>query len=250
MTDTRPEVEFDRGAYPNLCDAYRHENGAITYIVADIDSSDVNPRNDDGNIATLIQKNTRCIEIDEDEAGLSEARDKWNWTDDASFFTYMPKFHDTPVNRALWQVGREALIERYITIFRPDIKHYVDYWSAGDSYGWGYVTKAAWDEAMYRKPPEDATDAELLAWVDEEPSCTPEEVFKSEVDIYRQWADGEVYGAFHVSVGKPIVEYGEHGAYVDEYDTEEDSCWGFLGYDDHKDIASNFTSSPVTEVLY
>ena len=196
------EVEFDQNAYPNVCDAFRHADGSITYIVWDDDSSAENPREYDGNIATLIQCNDRCNDIDTDDAGLSEARDRLD------------------------------AFERYLAMFRPDIVHYVGYWTAGDSYGWGYVTRADWEAAGYTS------------------TVTPQQAFEQEVDIYRQWANGEVYGAHHVTVGDPIVVLGEEGAYVDGFETVEEDCWGFLGYDDRRDIAATFTDSPIVEVLW
>ena len=97
--------------------------------------------------------------------------------------------------------------------------------------------------------PEEAAKAADY-FLEYQPTTTPEEAFKQEVDLYNQWASGEVYGAYHVSVGEPIVVLGEEGAYIDGYKEDEDSCWGFLGYDDRKEIAQHFTDSPVTEVLY
>lgn len=177
---------------------FTHEDGSHTIIVMDIDGGDhSNPRDYDGNVATLIQNNSRCIDIDDDVAGLTEARDRF----------------DIPT------------MERYLAMFRPDIAYYTDYWQAGrDSFGWGYVTH----EAMEQHGGDD-----------------PKRAFDIEVDLYRQWAEGEVYGAYHLTQGKPIVTYGEHGAYVDDWEVDEDSCWGFLGYDDLKDITLQFTDSPV-----
>lgn len=241
----KPEVEFDQGAYRDVLDAYRHEDGSITYIVYDDDGEHANPRECDGNVATLIQENSRCLDIDMDDAGLGEARERFDCYGrrGTSAHGYA---HGTKVS-----LDRQAMMARYIAIFRPDIVYYTDWWSAGrDSYGWGYVTTEAWREAMYPQPPDDDSLGALEEWLDFEPSVTPEEVFDSEVDLYNQWANGEVYGAYHVTVGDPIVAYGDHGAYIEDYDTEEDSCWGFLGYDDRKEIAMSFTNSPVTEVLY
>lgn len=178
----------------------RHEDGSVTLIMWDEDGEYANPRNNDGNVATLIQTNSRCSDIDDDDAGLGEARERFD----------------------------DAMMRRYLTMFRPDIAYYADYWSAGDSYGWGYVTRDAMREAGLSANPVDAQEA-----------------FDQEVSLYRQWAEGEVYGAIHLTVGAPVVRYGAEGAYVDGYDVEEDSCWGFLGYDDLADIATQFTDSPV-----
>lgn len=228
ITEAKPVVEFDH-KYPGGCDAYRHEDGSITYIVFDDDSEHANPRNNDGNVATLIQCNDRCIDLDRDSGGyIDEARDRWRWTDYAS----MPG--GTFSDRAVKKAGRQTMVERYLAMFQPEVLHFEDYWSAGDCYGWGFVTREAW-----------------VKWMGEDYDgpVTPKEAFDSEVRVFGLWATGEVYGAVHVSVGEPIVVYGDHGAYVDGYKTEEESCWGFLGYDGNQQIAEQMTESPVTEVL-
>lgn len=186
-------VELEEEEYDGheVIDAYRHVDGSITYIVQDPDGQSANPRMNDGNIATLIQTNTRCVMIDDDDAGLREAHDYYNG-------------------------GRnDAMMRRYLAIYRPDIVHYDDHWSAGDSSGWGYVTRESWVAAMGE---------------DYVGDVTPKQAFDQEVDVYRQWADDEVYGSIHVTKGKP-----------------DESCWGHLGYDDHKDIAEQY--GPVSEVL-
>jgi len=203
-------VEYEPDRFPLLSDAYRHEDGSITYVCTQLDSEDSNPRQDDGNIATLIQVNTRCIEVDSDRAGLEEAHDRW---------------------------GRghlRAYFDRYLRMFRPDIVHYEPHWSAGDSYGWGYVTLEAWEEHMLPDPPgENATPEQVEHFVSYVPTITPAEAFESEVKVYGQWCNGEVYYATNVHP-----------------DGTEESCGGFLGYDDHKDIADQVAGSPVTETLY
>lgn len=242
--EVRPEVKFDRGRN-GLVDAYRHEDGSITYVVYDDGYDTESPRSYDGNVATLIQENDRCLDCDDDDAGLRQARDRFSGY--GCYGTTAPT----------WGRGersphyREYMMRRYLAMFRPDILHYVDWWGAGrESYGWGYITREAWEKQMYPERPSAETPEAVDAWLNYEPSVTPKEVFDQEVELYRQWAEGEVYGGIHVSVGKPIVQYGPEGAYVDEYEEEEDSCWGFLGYDDHKEICWHFTDSPITEVLY
>lgn len=155
-----------------------------------VDESPESPREWDGNVSVLVQTNDRRGSVDSGD-DLSEAHYRWDWTNDRGFFGYMPSWFHTDTNRALHRVGREALMARYLRIFRPDIKHYVERWDAGrDLYGWGYITTEAWDAAGC--------------------TATPEEVFDAEVDIYRQWADGEVYGV--------TVVHEESG--------EEASLWG------------------------
>lgn len=204
-------VEFD-STRERLSEAYRHENGAITYIVYDDDGQHANPRDSDCNLATLIQRNTRCIDVDSDDAGLTEAYDRFG-------------------NHR--RVGTTERMKRYLSIFRPDIVHYCDYWSAGDSYGWGYITRETWEREMAPPPGPHPTPEAVQAWLTATTTITPEKAFKAEVEVYRQWCEGEVFGGIH-----------EHP------DGTSDSCWGFLGYDDHQDIAWHFTTSPITETLY
>ena len=172
-------------------DAYRHEDRSLTYVFYDPNPQDTeSPRTYDGTVSTLIQRNTRCIDIDDDDAGLAEARER---------FTH-------------------ALMKRYLAMFRPDIAYYAEHWSAGDSYGWGYVTREAWDRWMGE---------------DYDGDVTPEQAFDAEVKVYGLWANGEVYGSCHVA---------KRGA-------EPEFVYGHLGYDDHKQIAANHTDSPILEVL-
>lgn len=173
------------------------------------DDSPESPR-EWAHVSTLVQNNDRRGDVDQGEE-LREARERWDWTDDRGFFGYMPTYYDTPTNRALHKVGREALIQRYIRIFRPDIVHYVDYWSAGrDLYGWGYITREAWGE--------------------DSPSIAPGAVFDAEVETYRQWADGEVYG---VTV-------------VRESDGAEESLWSV--YDDQDGYIEQVAAELVEEL--
>jgi hypothetical protein len=200
-------VEFAPDDYPHLDDAYRHEDGSITYVCTQLDSEHANPREDDCNLTTLIQRNDHCIAVDTDHL-LNDAAERW--------------WHDDP------------RMKRYIAMFRPDIVHYESHWSAGDSYGWGYITLEAWQENMFPAPPgKDATPDAVEHFLSYVPTITPQEVFDAEVKVYGQWCNGEVYYAINVHP-----------------DGTEESCGGFLGYDDHKDIADQVAGSPVTETLY
>lgn len=181
-----------------LSDAYRHEDGSITYITGDPMPGDTeSPRTYHGNVATLIQTNTRCIEVDDDDAGLTEACERWVWAGNPD---------------------RDGYLKRYLAIFRPDILHFDPHWSAGDSYGWGYVTRESWEQAMGE---------------DYDGEVTPEQAFDQEVRVYGQWANGEVYVSCHVA----------------KRNSEPEFCHGHLGYDDHRDIAAQYTDSPILEVL-
>lgn len=176
----------------HLADAFRHENGSITYVFWDPEPSGTDsPRTHDGNVATLIQESSRHIDLDDDDAGLREARNR---------FTH-------------------ALMKRYLAMFRPDILHYEEHWSVGQSgsYGWGYVTRENWERWMGTEPTE----------------VTPEQAFDAEVKVFGEWAEGEVYGSCH------IAKRGDEPEYV----------FGHLGYADSRAIAAYHTDSPILEVL-
>ena len=207
-TVDRIDVDMMRTAVRDAANVYagepghvvtlEHADGARTVVVYDDDSEHANPREYDGNVSTLVQLNPRCIDVDDvDDYGIAEAVERW---------------------------GRDDIrTARYLAMFRPDILHYDPHWTAGDSYGFGFVTRDAWRAAMGD---------------DYAGEHTPAEAFRSEVDVYGQWARGEVYGAHYLTAGAPVVAYGAHGAYVDGYAVAEDSVWGFLGYDDEADIAA------------
>lgn len=176
----------------HLRDAYRHEDGSITYVCYDPCPGDTeSPRTYDGTVTTLVQVNSRCIKVDDDDAGLTEARDRFT----------------------------EPMMRRYLAMFRPDIVHYEDHWVAGDSYGWGYITRENWEEAM----------GDHVNTGD----VTPEKAFDAEVEVYGLWANGEVYASGHVA------RRGD----------DADMVFGHLGYDDSEAIAAYHTDSPILEVL-
>lgn len=156
--------------------------GVVAYVLADDDPGD-SPREWGVRVATIINENSRHIDIDEDVAGLTEARD--HFTD-------------------------EALMRRYLAMFRPDVLYYDEYVSWGrDGYGWGYITRDAWVEHMGHRP---------LLEGDEQ----LREVFDSEVEEYRQWAEGEVYGVIvtHEESGQEASLwsiYDSDGSYIREH---------------------------------
>jgi hypothetical protein len=208
-------------ADPMLVTTFLHEDGSKTYIVIDDDAEHANPRDNDGNVTTLIQKNDRRNDIDTDEAGLQEARDKWDYLDNRWFTRGEGTKHQDANDKRLIRLGlsREDMVKRYVAMFRDDIVHYADHFSFGrDGFGWGYITKEKFDEAF-------PSGEEYFATID----YTMDKLFDQEVDIYGQWAEGEVYGYHHVTAE------GE----------ENDSCWGFLGYDSYEDIAKQATDSPI-----
>ena len=206
--ERRAELERDAETF----ETFEHADGSVTFIVIDQDGETSNPRDDDGNVATLIQENSRSIDIDTDVAGLQTARDQ---------FRHEPE-----------------LMDRYLAMFRPDIAVYVDYWSAGrESYGWGYVTREALAEAGYSGQLSGTLKMRARA------------LFDSEVDVYGQWAEGEVYGFVHLEPGAEIAVDGPTEADVEHegpfHEVEEDSCYGFLGYGSLEEIAAQATDSPI-----
>lgn len=177
-------------------------NGCTIRILPDDDGEYANPRDDDGNVATLIQVADRYLDIDRDDAGLGEARDH--------FWDYGRRRYSSPKFPGRSHThDRDDMVRRYIGMFRPDILFYEDSWSAGESYGWGYVTREDWDRWMGE---------------DYDGEVTPQQAFAQEVEQYRMWAEGEVYG--YVIYESEVDE--DDDITVDDL-TEVDSCWGFLG---------------------
>lgn len=200
-------LEFEPGQHEHLTDAFRHADGSITYIEHDDDPEFCNPRDGYDNIATLIQENNRCVDLNTDDAGLREAHEHW-------------------CDRG------EGMMRRYLAIYRPDILHYESRWYAGDSYGWGYVTKADWDKHMLPERPGGTDAKQMLDWLEYAPPQTPEEEFDQEVRLYGRWCDGEVYYAHHVHP-----------------DGTEENCGGFLAMEPRA-IAAEMTNSPIIDTLY
>lgn len=163
--------------------------GYTGYVRVDEDAYGDSPRDWAPNVATIIQRNDRRGAVDEPDARLDEARDRWSWTKYASLVG------GNRSDRAIKAVGDEGMVARYLSIFRPDIALYVDHWSAGrDLFGWGYITAEAWEEGGY--------------------TIAPQDVFDQEVEIFRQWADGEVYGVTVVN-----DETGEDASLWSVYDS-------------------------------
>lgn len=197
--------------------------GITAYIRYDDGTYGDSPR-DWCNVATIINRNDRLNEIDADKAGLQEARDRWDWTDQPSFFDYAT-YSDTHINRVLHAVGREALIERYIRIFRPDIAYYRDYWAAGrENYGWGYIMAEDWTEGL-------STSGRRL---NESEVAACRITFDQEVETYRQWAEGEVYEVIVTN-----TETDSDAALCGVYD---DYSWTYIKGDVIPDLIAEVTA--------
>lgn len=226
---------------------YWHADGSATVVYRDPYPGDSDsPRDYDGNVAALVNESRDYSAMDEPDAGLAAARDRWDWLEQRSHGSYgrgpleVQSWH-TAADRALIRAGydRADIVARYVAIFRPDILHYEDEWTVSGymqsdwQRGYGYVTADAWRAAM---------------GADYAGDVTPADGFAQELAIYELWFRGELYCAVHLELGAPIVAYGEHGAYVDGYNVAEDGpVCGFLGYEDLADIARGFTDSPVVD---
>jgi hypothetical protein len=225
---------------------YVHEDGSHSFIVQqEFDTEIANPRDDDGNVSTLIMEHRDYLPLDDDDAGLAEARERWDFIENHGHYGYrnaeVSSWHNVG-QAAMIRAGydREKVMRRYLAMFRPEILHYEDRWevsgySQGDwAHGWGYVTRESWEKWM---------------GADYTGDVTPEQAFKQEIKVYQQYFRGDVYGCIHLEQGDPIVIYGDHGAYVDDHEVKEDAVWGFLCYDDLKEITADFTDSPITEEI-
>lgn len=256
-------ITLERDAYTERLDELRqtseghmpvrefvHEDGSHTFIVYDVDPEHANPRTeDDSNVARLVLDDycaSRWRALNEPDAGIAQAV--------AHFDGYGRHGTTAPT----WGIGEtsrrdsEYMVRRYLSIFRPDVAHYDEWQVNGSSQsdwqgGYGYVL---------------AEDAERIAVVPD-PKYTHDynrahprsrrfrevakEAFDQEVKVYGLYFAGEVFSGIHVKRGKPIVTYGEQGAYVDGYEADEESVGGFLGYDNLRDICGEFTASPVVE---
>ena len=212
-------------------ETFRHEDGSVTVVSHDPWGWDMDsPRDFDGNVATLVMEHRDYLDLDDDHAGLSEARDRWRWTEWPSMVG------GTRSDRAVKACGREKMMRRYLAMFRPDIVHYVDRWEVSGysqsdwAYGWGYVT------------------AEAMAATGLNDQAVPEAVrmFEQEVRVYEAHFRGDYYRVNRPYVGAPIVTYGEHGAYVTGYVIEDDeACGGYLVLDFNYRELAGMAGSPV-----
>lgn len=242
-----PVLEFDKSAHGEdfLDSAFRHEDGSITYVLYQrYDQEFANPREDDGNVTNLVQdRNDRMVSLDDPDDGIKEARDRFD-DYDRSEVGARKLYPGSDLDEFYW--GRhvllqarskhdaESMVRRYISICRPDIAHYQHQWQVTGSSqsdwagGWGFILTEDMDQV----------------------TCTAQEAWDQEVDVYGQYFAGEVYEACHVVLGDPIVALGEQGAHITGWDTTEDWCGGFLAYKDTKEIAMQMTSSPIIDTLY
>lgn len=203
-----------------------HEDSSHTFVVYDDDPGHANPR-DDENVARLVMKHRDYRNLDEPDNGIDDARSRW---------------------------GEESpLVTRYVAMFRPDIAHYEPRWEVSGStqgdwaYGYGYVLVEDAERIAVTPDPKYTHDYNRAHPESRRFREVAKKALDQEVTVYGLYFAGEVFGGFHIKRGKPIVTYGEHGAYVDGYEADEEAVWGFLGYDNLRDICGEFTASPVAE---
>lgn len=200
-----------------------HADGSVTVIVNDTAFDTESPREHD-HVATLIRGDRDHTDLDSPDGQLEAAVDRWGAEDEK--------------------------VQRYVAIFRPDIALYVPRWevtgySQGDySYGWGYVLVEDLLERGFVHSDDDVAKY-LTGGVDE--VVNVREIFDAEISTYQDWFRGDVYGAYHLEPGDPIVAYGEHGAYVAGRKVVEDTCWGFFSYESYAQIAEQMTCSAIVE---
>lgn len=213
-----------------------HADGSRTVIVRDSEPEHANPRDTDGNVTTLVADgNDRVLSISEG-AELADARNRWHPS--GYVLSYGGSYRDRYTNRPT--PDPIDMLRRYVAIYRPDIV-YVGEWSVSGATqsdwqsGYGYVTADAWRVAMGE---------------DYAGELTPEDVFRGEIAVYRQWWEGDVYCATHLETGAPVVAYGPEGAYVETYEVTDETVCGLLSYPSYEDIAGEMTDAPVTGRSY
>lgn len=242
MTTFEEEIETRTSDY-DVVRTLIHEDESRTFIYSgDYDDMQfTNPRDNDGNVLHLVSESRDYKPLDEADEEISYVRglaDLIGNYSGAEYAHMFPEDEDEFAHR-MHAEGKsgEEVVQAYLDEFRPDIVYYVHEWSVqGTSqsdwqFGWAYMTRADYEDEGF--------------------TASPAEVAKSELDIFESWFRGEVYRAVHVSISGPEFEIGtEGGYYTGAHDFEEDHCGGFLGYDDMKQIAEQFTDSPVIEEVW
>jgi hypothetical protein len=249
MTDTFEETAQEQRDDRDFVEEFAHEDGSLTFVMIDTDPEHADPREDEGLVSTLIREGRDYTPLDDDDEGLAEARDRWDWLGTYGYSSRGqrggPHFVPTAADKALFaHYDRDKIMQRYVAMFRPDILHYCDRWEASGfsqghyTYGWGYVSRAKWEYAMgegYTGP------------------ITPEEAFGQEVNIYELYFRGEVYGYVHIEPDGEVVTTdvdGEHaecrhcgrdiepdkdGRWIDPEATGDDVVWRETCDENHDD---------------
>lgn len=138
-------------------ETFKHA-GLTVELHYDEDGSWANPRDNDGNVVTMLNLSRDYADLD-DAPALRGAIARWGFDDERKIRTYLQAFHDVIYcDRWSWQGSSQS-----------DWGH-----------GWGYITRQAMRDA---------------GWTDDK--ITPEfaeRVFKAEVGTFESWAAGEVFG--------------------------------------------------------
>lgn len=166
----------------------------------DQDSSHLDPREED-RLVDIVTGELRRWNVATKDAMFQSAFDRFNNAGRAGLFKrWLKIFHDTEAMPVfLFEHGNVAL----------STGDFGDRWDSGQV-GWTYI-----------RP-----DAEK--WEDMDVPA----ILKGFVETLGQWMNGEVYGwiAEELVKGTKVFE-GDHADEAFEEWEQEDSCWGFIGYD-------------------
>lgn len=219
---------------------FRHEDGSVTAVIyQEFDQEMADPRDHDGNVSHLIDNGRDYVALDTDEVGIDDARQRFDHYDltEVGIRRNYPGADGSYWGARLLVGGRSThradyMVRRWLSIYHPEVVHYDDWSVHGSSQsdwrsGYGYVL---------------AEDLERTGI-----AITAKEAFDQEVRVYQLYFEGSVFEACNLSLGDPIITYGDEGAYVSGYEVDEECCGGFLGYDKDSDIAATFTDSPIIE---
>lgn len=265
---------------------YYHEDGSVTEILYDEHYGDFNPRTEFDHVAKFVSTNSDYVELDETDDGIEEMRNaasflgergsrssvwssatsEWRLSHHADeereeFHLVIsvkgsnggssPYFYDLWLDlddeyeawaaRAYFEgLDLEGAVQLYLNGARPDVLHYEHSWSVQNyneyNYGYAYVL---FDDLC------GAIGQDNMSW---NMHAQAEALYRAEMREYADWFAGEVYMGIHIFPTGQEHEIGEEGGYYTGRTLADyDSCHGFIGYDDLKEICGNFTSSPVID---
>lgn len=221
---------------------FRHEDGSITAVIyQEYDQEYADPRDHDGNVSHLIDTGRDYVALDTDEVGIDEARKRFDHYDlsEVGIRRNYPGADGSYWGARLLLGGRSShradyMVRRWLSIYRPEVVHYDDWSVHGSSQGswrsgYGYVL---------------AEDVERTGI-----TVTAKEAFDEEVRVYQLYFEGSVFEACNLSLGDPEITYGAEGAYISGYVVDEDWCGGFLAFAKDSEIATQMSTSPVSEEI-
>lgn len=205
-------AELDDG----LSFVFVHEDGSVTAVVYDMDPEHADPRDMD-NLGIMLAPHRRYNLGDHEHPLVEEIV---RYLDDGTRWSVIARwlriFHGTTTIIPLGLIDHSGL-----SMYAGGGAHWCDPggWDSGTV---GFI----FDTAETR----------------ERTGVAPENVEKgllSEVSVYDSYLRGEVYGVIHLTPTGEVVETDVDGSTVLGLTYEEDSCWGFLGYDSPRDLAES-----------